>query len=348
MTRTVFEQAIEADGLVKDYGEVRALDGLDLAVEAGTVFGLLGPNGAGKSTTVRILTTLSRATAGSARVAGFDVAREPLQRAARDRRRRPEARLRPRGHGPREPRPAGRALRDRRTRAAARDELLERFELADAPTGQVKTYSGGMQRRLDVALGLIHHPQVLFLDEPTTGLDPEARALMWAEIERLAREEADDDPAHHALPRRGRPAGLAAGDRRPRRIVARGTPDELKNELEGDAVQVELERRGRRRPGGARARGRVERRPRRGPHAARARGQRRGGDPRRAGRAGGPRRARRVGDAGAPVAGRRLPAPRRPGLRLMAPYVKPTRSACATCARCCASPRSSSSRSCSR
>ena len=179
MTRTVFENAIEADGLVKTLrATCSALDGLDLDVEAGTVFGLLGPNGAGKSTTVRILTTLSRPDAGRARVAGLDVLRRPGARAPRDRRRRPEARRRPRGHRPREPRAAGRALRHHRRRAAARASASRSSASGSPtpPTGQVKTYSGGMQRRLDVALGLIHRPQVLFLDEPTTGLDPEARA----------------------------------------------------------------------------------------------------------------------------------------------------------------------------
>ena len=119
------------------------------------------------------------------------------------------------------------------------DELLDRFELPG--DRQAKTYSGGMQRRLDVALGLIHHPQVLFLDEPTTGLDPEARALMWAEIERLARQEGMTILlTTHYLEEADRLASrLAIVDRG--RIVARGTPDELKNELEGDAVQVELE-----------------------------------------------------------------------------------------------------------
>jgi ABC-2 type transport system ATP-binding protein len=239
MTRTVFDHAIEADGLAKRYGEVQALDGLDLAVEAGTVFGLLGPNGAGKSTTVRILTTLSRPDSGSARVAGHDVLAEPLQV-------RRAIGVVGQKHGC-DFEATGRenlilqaelyGLTDGRRRAA---EGLERFDLADAADRQVKTYSGGMQRRLDVALGLIHSPQVLFLDEPTTGLDPEARALMWAEIERLAREERMTILlTTHYLEEADRLASqLAIVDRG--RIVARGTPDELKAELQGDAVQVEL------------------------------------------------------------------------------------------------------------
>jgi ABC-2 type transport system ATP-binding protein len=239
MTQTVFENAIEADGLVKHYGEVQALNGLDLAVEAGTVFGLLGPNGAGKSTTVRILTALSVPDSGSARVAGHDVLREPL-------RVRRAIGVVGQKHGC-DMEATGRenlvlqaelyGISDGRSRA---QEQLERFGLADAANRQVKTYSGGMQRRLDVALGLIHRPQVLFLDEPTTGLDPEARALMWAEIERLAREERMTILlTTHYLEEADRLASqLAIVDRG--RIVARGTPDELKAELEGDAVQVEL------------------------------------------------------------------------------------------------------------
>src|SRR3954452_8243125 len=186
MTRRLFENAIEAEGLRKRYEDVQALDGVDLRVEAGTVFGLLGPNGAGKSTMVRILTTLSRPDAGTVRVAGIDALRRPVdvrraigvvaQKHSTD----PDA--------------TGRenlvlqAELSGVPRARAH-ELLERFGLADAADRQAKTYSGGMIRRLDVALGLIQKPKVLFLDEPTTGLDPEARAMMWAEIERLAREE---------------------------------------------------------------------------------------------------------------------------------------------------------------
>jgi ABC-2 type transport system ATP-binding protein len=240
MTQTVFENAIEADGLVKRYGEVQALDGLDIHVEAGTVFGLLGPNGAGKSTTVRILTTLSRPDAGTARVAGIDVLRDPVKvrRAIgvvgqkhgcdMDATGRENLILQAELYG----------IADGRRRAA---EALERFDLADAADRQVKTYSGGMQRRLDVALGLIHRPQVLFLDEPTTGLDPEVRALMWAEIERLAREERMTILlTTHYLEEADRLASqLAIVDRG--KIVARGTPDELKAELRGDAIQVELE-----------------------------------------------------------------------------------------------------------
>ena len=234
--------AIEASSLEKTYpGDVRALDGISFAVEAGTVFALLGPNGAGKSTTVKILTTLSRPDAGLATVAGHDVLRRPdavrraigvvAQRSGVD----PDAtgreNLTLQGglYGLR-----GRALRERVR------ELLERFGLAEAGGRLVKTYSGGMQRRLDVAMGLVHRPQVLFLDEPTTGLDPEARALMWAEVERLAQEErltilltthyleeADELAERLAIVDRGR-------------VVVDGTPEALKGELRGDSISVGL------------------------------------------------------------------------------------------------------------
>ena len=239
MTQTVFENAIEATGLAKRYGDVQALAGVDLTVEAGTVFGLLGPNGAGKSTTVRILTTLSVADSGTAVVAGHDVRTDPLKV-------RRAIGVVGQKHGC-DPDATGRenlvlqaelyGLSGGRARA---DEQLERFGLADVADRVVKSYSGGMQRRLDVALGLLHRPQVLFLDEPTTGLDPEARALMWAEIERLAREERMTILlTTHYLEEADRLASqLAIVDQG--RIVARGTPDELKAELEGDAVQVEL------------------------------------------------------------------------------------------------------------
>jgi ABC-2 type transport system ATP-binding protein len=237
MTRTVFENAIEADGLVKTYGDVTALDGLDLEVEAGTVFGLLGPNGAGKSTTVRILTTLSRPDSGGARVAGIDVLADPVrvrhaigvvgQKMGADREATGRENLILQGE-----------LYSIPGLKARVDEALERFDLPGDRL--VKTYSGGMQRRLDVALGLLHRPQVLFLDEPTTGLDPEARAQMWEEISRLAREERMTILlTTHYLEEADRLASkLAIVDRG--RIVARGTPDELKSELEGDTIHVEL------------------------------------------------------------------------------------------------------------
>ena len=235
--------AIEATALTKSYPpDVRALDGLSLAVPAGTIFGLLGPNGAGKSTTVRILTTLSRPDGGSARVAGIDVLAEPV-------RVRRAIGVVAQKHGL-DPDATGRenltlqgefhaiAGADLRGRV---DDALERFGLADAADRQAKTYSGGMQRRLDLAMGLIHRPHVLFLDEPTTGLDPEARAEIWREIERLTREERMTILlTTHYLEEADRLASqLAIVDRG--RIVAEGTPDALKSQLDGDRIAVELD-----------------------------------------------------------------------------------------------------------
>ena len=233
--------AIEAEGLVRTYPpDVRALDGVDLTVQPGTIHGLLGPNGAGKSTTVRILTTLSRPDSGVARVLGNDVVRRPDavrrsigvvgQAGAVD----PEATGRENmllqgqlfGMG-------GKALRRRV------DALLGTFGLGEYADRIVKTWSGGNKRKLDVATGLIHAPGVLFLDEPTTGLDPEARSELWAEVRRLNAdgltilltthylEEADQLATEVAIIDRGR-------------IVARGAPDALKSELKGDSIVVEL------------------------------------------------------------------------------------------------------------
>src|SRR5919197_2918423 len=221
------EAAILARDLRKAYGgKVQALDGLSLTVGRGTIFGLLGPNGAGKSTTVKVLTTLARPDAGEARVAGHDVRREPArvrrsigvvaQRSGVDRDLTGRENVKLQGHlqGMR-----GREL-DRRT-----DALLEQFGLADAARRVARGYSGGMQRRLDIAMGLVHRPQVLFLDEPTTGLDPEARAEMWREISRLTRDEQMTILlTTHYLEEADRLASrLAIVDRG--RIVAEGTPD---------------------------------------------------------------------------------------------------------------------------
>ncbi len=233
--------AIEARDLVKTYSkDVRALDGLSFAVEQGTVFGLVGPNGAGKSTTVKILTTLSRPDAGDATVAGLDVVRRPAdvrrvigvvgQKSGVD--------LAATGHENLvlQGRVYGMSGREARRRA---DELLERIGLAGAGGRVVKTYSGGMQRKLDVAIGLVHEPQVLFLDEPTTGLDPEARTDMWQEIERLTGEGMTILLTTHYLEEADRLARrLAIVDRG--RVVAEGEPEALKGELRGDAIAVEL------------------------------------------------------------------------------------------------------------
>lgn len=236
------EEAILARDLRKSYGEeVEALAGLSLSVRRGTIFGLLGPNGAGKSTTVKILTTLSQPDAGEARVAGHDVLSEPdrVRRAIGVVGQRPGSAEEATGRENLVLQGAlygigGRELRNRA------DELLERFGLGDAADRPVRTYSGGMQRRLDVALGLLHRPQVIFLDEPTTGLDPEVRAALWAEIERLAREEEMTILlTTHYLEEADRLASdLAIVDRG--RVVATGSPDQLKSELRGDSIHVEL------------------------------------------------------------------------------------------------------------
>jgi ABC-2 type transport system ATP-binding protein len=234
--------AIEVRDLVKTYPKgVRALDGLSFAVPTATVFGLLGPNGAGKSTTVKILTTLAQADSGTATVAGLDVhtsaarVRHAIgvvgQRSGADpvATGRENVLLSGRIQGLR-----GRALTQRA------DELLGRFGLVDAADRKVRTYSGGMRRRLDVAMGLVNQPQVLFLDEPTAGLDPESRSAMWAEIGRLAGAEGITILlTTHYLEEADHLAGwLAIIDRG--RIVTEGTPDDLKGELRGDAVHVEL------------------------------------------------------------------------------------------------------------
>jgi ABC-2 type transport system ATP-binding protein len=233
---------IEASDLQKAYGQVRALDGIGFEVAPGTIFGLLGPNGAGKSTTVKVLTTLARPDAGEARVAGHDVLRDPrqvrrsigvvAQRSGVDRDLTGRENVKLQGHlqGMR-----GREL-DSRV-----DELLDGFGLAEAAGRVARTYSGGMQRRLDIAMGLVHRPRVLFLDEPTTGLDPEVRAVMWQEISRLNAdegltilltthymEEADQLASRVAIVDRGR-------------VVAEGSPAQLKAGLRGDALHIELE-----------------------------------------------------------------------------------------------------------
>ena len=234
--------AIEAEDLRKTYPPtVTALDGVSVAVEAGTIFGLLGPNGAGKSTTVRVLSTLTRPDSGRAQVGGIDVLADPVgvrraigvvgQKHGAD----PEATgrenlvLQGEFYGL-----TGRELKQRVAHS------LERFGLIEAAGRQVRTYSGGMQRRLEIAMGLLHRPQVLFLDEPTAGLDPEARVQMWREIERLAGEEQMTILlTTHYLEEADRLASmLAIIDRG--KVVARGTPNELKSELHGDAIQVEL------------------------------------------------------------------------------------------------------------
>jgi ABC-2 type transport system ATP-binding protein len=236
--------AIVVERLEKRYKQVRALDGVSFGVREGEVFGLLGPNGAGKSTTVRILATLTKSDAGRAEVAGHDVRREAgkvrraigyvPQDSGVDQYGTGRENLILQGHV------QGMGGAELKQRVA---ELLGLVGIADAADRIVKTYSGGMRRRLDIALGLVHRPKVLFLDEPTTGLDPEARVQMWAEVGRLARqesltilltthylEEADELADRLAIVSRGQ-------------IVVEGTPPQLKATFRGDAVHLVLSNR---------------------------------------------------------------------------------------------------------
>jgi len=225
--------AIEAEGLVRVFKKgPRAVDGIHLHVEPGEVYGFLGPNGAGKSTTVHMLTTLLPPTEGTARVAGFDIVREGEQVRGAIGAALQEAALDPFLTGREHMRfqSALHAL-PRDERRGRGDELLERVGLIDAADRKVGGYSGGMKRRLDLALALIHEPRILFLDEPTTGLDPQSRTALWEEVQRLVSdrgvtvflttqylEEAD------VLARR---IGIIDNGQ----IVAEGTPKELKSEI---------------------------------------------------------------------------------------------------------------------
>jgi ABC-2 type transport system ATP-binding protein len=234
--------AILVDGLEKTYGKtVRALDGIRFSVREGEVYGLLGPNGAGKSTTVRILVTLTKPDAGTATVAGHDVVREPgrvrasIGYVAQHQGVDPEAT--PRENLLLQGRVQGLGGGELDARV---NELIDRFTLGEKRDALARTMSGGQRRRLDVALGLVHRPQVLFLDEPTTGLDPEARAAMWEELERLAGEERLTILlTTHYLEEADRLAervGIVSRGR----LVVEGRPDELKRQLRGEAVTVEL------------------------------------------------------------------------------------------------------------
>ena len=238
--RTESNLAIDAHGLTKRYGKAVAVDGVDLAVRTGSVLGLLGPNGAGKTTIVRMLTTLIRPDAGSATVAGFDLATQPNeirrsigltgQYAAVDELLTGEENLTMVGrlyHLP------GADVRRRS------QELLEQFDLTDAARRPAKTYSGGMRRRLDLAASLMARPPVIFLDEPTTGLDPRSRIGMWEVLDGLVRSGTTILLTTQYLDEADRLADdIIVIDHG--RIVASGTPDGLKRQVGGEAIDLAL------------------------------------------------------------------------------------------------------------
>ncbi|ABR50028.1 daunorubicin resistance ABC transporter ATPase subunit [Alkaliphilus metalliredigens QYMF] len=236
--------AIEVNNLVKTYKDsIRALDGLSFSIKPGIIYGLLGPNGAGKSTTVKILTTLSRPNSGEAKVLGIDVISEPgkvrsvigcvsqksgicFESTGRE-----NLILQGQLQGM-----GGKQLNDRV------DELINIFKLNEAANRSTMTYSGGMLRKLDIAMGIIHNPQMLFLDEPTTGLDPEARGALWDIITDLSKmEKVTILLTSHYLDEIDRLADcLAIIDEG--KVVVEGSPKQLKEELEGDIIKVELQK----------------------------------------------------------------------------------------------------------
>ncbi len=231
---------IEVEGLVREFKHgPRAVDGIDLSVEPGSISGFLGPNGAGKSTTVLMLTTLLPPTAGTARVAGYDIVREGREVRATIGAALQEAALDPLLTG-RDHLRLQTALQGlpRAERGPRGSELLERVGLTDAADRKVGGYSGGMKRRLDLALALVHRPRVLFLDEPTTGLDPQSRSDLWDEVARLAREDGvtvflTTQYLEEADLLADRIAIIDQG-----RIVAEGTPDSLKDEIGRPSLEV--------------------------------------------------------------------------------------------------------------
>jgi ABC-2 type transport system ATP-binding protein len=231
---------IQTSGLVKRYGKVTALDGIDFVVPKGTILGLLGPNGAGKTTAVRILTTLLEPDDGTATVAGIDVAAEPRKVRERIGLSGQTAAVDEHLTGYENLEMVGRLyhLGKEKSRGRAR-ELLDQFELSEAGDRPAKTYSGGMRRRLDLAAALVATPDVLFLDEPTTGLDPRSRLLMWETIQQLVgggstvllttqyMEEADRLADDIVVIDRGR-------------VIAQGTPDDLKTQIGGERIEMIL------------------------------------------------------------------------------------------------------------
>ncbi|GAA1846447.1 ATP-binding cassette domain-containing protein [Brevibacterium marinum] len=230
--------ALRAAGLVKTYGKVRALDGLSIDIPAGRIHGLLGPNGAGKSTLVNILSTLVEVSEGSAEVVGFDVCTQATEVRRRIGLIGQSAALDEILGGRQNLVMFGQLLGLSRREAASRaDELLEKFSLTEAADRAVSTYSGGMRRRLDIAVGMILDPDILFLDEPTTGLDPRGRTDVWNSVREIADrgttvllttqhlEEADVLADRISIMKAGR-------------IIAEGTPSELKQQRGGDRIEI--------------------------------------------------------------------------------------------------------------
>ena len=239
-TNSADTAAISVRGLVKSFGEVRALDGIDLEAAPGTVLGVLGPNGAGKTTAVRILSTLLRPDAGTAHVAGIDVVEQPAALRARIGLAGQYAAVDEHLTGTENLVMVGRLYGMSRRAARRRaDELLERFTLTDAADRPTKTYSGGMRRRLDLSAALVAHPPVLFLDEPTTGLDPRSRLGLWETIEDLVADGTTVLLTTQYLDEADRLAQrIAVIDHG--RVIAEGTGDDLKDRVGGARVVVEL------------------------------------------------------------------------------------------------------------